>query len=234
MNDTEQTGDTSVAAVRSAATVACVRDGPAGLEVVLLRRAASHVFCPGAHVFPGGAVDAEDMALAESGSTGQTDTSTNVQEQARRLTVAREAFEEAGLLVGVHAAHTLASTDLTTARAQLNAGRMSWADVRDQLGLSLAPETLVAIGFRQTPPGWPRRYATQFFLARADADADPTCDGTETDAAGWWSPQDTLHEADAGRIELVRPTRIALTNLARYACVADLFAACSDRNQLSL
>lgn len=45
---------------RPAATVMLLRDRPAGMEVLLLQRAASTPFVPGAHVFPGGAVDAAD------------------------------------------------------------------------------------------------------------------------------------------------------------------------------
>ncbi len=40
-----------------AATVALVRDGDGGLEVLLMRRPGSMAFAPGMHVFPGGRVD---------------------------------------------------------------------------------------------------------------------------------------------------------------------------------
>ena len=63
--------------IRPAATVAVLRDGDDGLEVLLLRRTDRAVFVPGAHVFPGGAVDPGD---ADS-----------------RAAAAREAAEEAGL-----------------------------------------------------------------------------------------------------------------------------------------
>jgi 8-oxo-dGTP pyrophosphatase MutT (NUDIX family) len=63
--------------VRDAATVVVVRDGEPGLEVLLLRRTSAAVFAPGAHVFPGGAVDPDD--------------------DDHRATAAREALEESGL-----------------------------------------------------------------------------------------------------------------------------------------
>ena len=73
------------APVQPAATVAPLRDGPLGLEVLLLQRSPALVFAPGAWVFPGGRVDPADhlhgVALAP------------------RLAAVREAAEEAGLLL---------------------------------------------------------------------------------------------------------------------------------------
>jgi len=45
---------------RPAATTALLRDGDAGLEVLLLQRQPRSGFVPGAYVFPGGRVDAAD------------------------------------------------------------------------------------------------------------------------------------------------------------------------------
>ena len=39
-----------------------LRDGEAGMEVLLLRRSRSAGFVPGAYVFPGGGIDAADAA----------------------------------------------------------------------------------------------------------------------------------------------------------------------------
>ena len=49
--------------VRDAATVILVRDRP-DLHVFVLRRSHELVFAPGATVFPGGAVEADDIAHA--------------------------------------------------------------------------------------------------------------------------------------------------------------------------
>lgn len=47
-----------------AATLVLLRDGPAGIEVLLLRRNQATRFAPGAFVFPGGRVDAVDSSPA--------------------------------------------------------------------------------------------------------------------------------------------------------------------------
>lgn len=73
------------AAVQPAATVAPLRDGAHGLEVLLLQRSPTLVFAPGAWVFPGGRVDAADHHRGA--------------DLAPRYAAVREAAEEAGLLL---------------------------------------------------------------------------------------------------------------------------------------
>jgi len=71
--------------VRDAATVILVRDRP-DLEVFVLERSRDLVFAPGATVFPGGAVDPDDIArAAEAGF------------DAFRFAAVRECLEEAGI-----------------------------------------------------------------------------------------------------------------------------------------
>ncbi len=73
------------APVRPAATVAPLRDGPHGPEVLLLQRSPTLVFAPGAWVFPGRRVDEADHGQGAG--------------RAPRLAAVREAAEEAGLLL---------------------------------------------------------------------------------------------------------------------------------------
>ena len=79
-------------AIRQAATVAVLADARDGLRVLLLRRAASHVFGADADVYPGGAVDAADHHEASA-------------DAAYRRAAIRECFEEAGLLVALTLIH---------------------------------------------------------------------------------------------------------------------------------
>lgn len=53
---------------RAAATTLILRDGPRGLEVLMVKRSPHASFMPGAYVFPGGAVDAADHQ-SEAGET---------------------------------------------------------------------------------------------------------------------------------------------------------------------
>jgi 8-oxo-dGTP pyrophosphatase MutT (NUDIX family) len=74
--------------IASAATTIVLREGSAGLQVLLVQRASTLVFHGGAWVFPGGRVDAED---AEDGAGG------HVLDAARHAAV-RETREETGLI----------------------------------------------------------------------------------------------------------------------------------------
>jgi 8-oxo-dGTP pyrophosphatase MutT (NUDIX family) len=73
--------------LRDAATVILVRDRP-DLHVFVLRRNSELVFAPGATVFPGGAVDAEDHSRARELGVDEF-----------RVAAARECLEEAGIPV---------------------------------------------------------------------------------------------------------------------------------------
>ncbi len=74
-----------MATVRDAATVILVRDR-AELEVFVVRRNTALVFAPGATVFPGGAVDDDDIARAHELGCDPY-----------RVAAARECLEEAGI-----------------------------------------------------------------------------------------------------------------------------------------
>jgi 8-oxo-dGTP pyrophosphatase MutT (NUDIX family) len=78
--------DPEAVPVHPAASVIPLRDGGAGLEVLVLRRDTKLAFHGGSWVFPGGRVDAHEIEAA--GSDGLA---------AARVAAAREAREEAGL-----------------------------------------------------------------------------------------------------------------------------------------
>ena len=72
---------------RPASTVVLLRDTANGLETLLLKRNKALMFAGGLWVFPGGAIDSDDIAQADG----------DLQE-ASRIAAAREAQEESGLL----------------------------------------------------------------------------------------------------------------------------------------
>ncbi len=85
-------GEPSGAEVRNAATVALLRDGADGLEVLMGQRATKLDFHGGAWVFPGGRIDEEDWADANGDIL-----------IAAMVAAAREAQEEAGVIVDASA-----------------------------------------------------------------------------------------------------------------------------------
>src|SRR5699024_6608017 len=121
--------------VRPAATIALLRDGPAGPEVLLLRRSTRHVFAASMDVYPGGGGGEADGAgqLLDRYASGDRDRAQAqlAESDARAYWAAatRECFEEAGVLVGCSAGQPLHRETLATARDELNAGVSSWHDL---------------------------------------------------------------------------------------------------------
>ena len=72
---------------RPASTVVLLRDGEDGLETLLLKRNKALMFAGGFWVFPGGALDPEDLDAAGGDEV-----------EASRIAAAREAQEESGLM----------------------------------------------------------------------------------------------------------------------------------------
>jgi 8-oxo-dGTP pyrophosphatase MutT (NUDIX family) len=76
-----------------AATVVLLRDGADGVETLMLRRDSKLAFAGGAWVFPGGRIDPEDYP------GGEVSDDADAVLTAARNAAAREAMEEAGLVV---------------------------------------------------------------------------------------------------------------------------------------
>jgi 8-oxo-dGTP pyrophosphatase MutT (NUDIX family) len=218
--------------VREAATVAVVRDGDDGLEVFMLRRTHEAVFSPGAHVFPGGALDPEDRdPKLDEWCDGLDDAAASVLLDVTSgglgyyVAAARECFEEAGLLLARCAGEIVPDADRYTAhRDALNAGECSMLDVCANESLTLATDLLMPFGHWITPVGPPRRFDTRFFVAPAPPGQNPSHDGWETTEGLWTRPRDVLAASDRGEVDLIEPTRHTLEALGEHSLVEDLFA----------
>jgi glyoxylase-like metal-dependent hydrolase (beta-lactamase superfamily II)/8-oxo-dGTP pyrophosphatase MutT (NUDIX family) len=205
--------------IRPAATIVVARDADRGIEILLVRRPREMAFAGGAHVFPGGAVDPEDEALAAA-CVGLDDA-----EASRRLGVPagglaywvcamRECFEEVGLLYA-YEGETLARFD-SPASDDDDFG----AFVRSRR-LRLAADRLAYLSHWITQAGRPRRYDTRFFIAAAPEHQEAVHDGREAVAHDWLAPKDALERHAQGAIQLLFPTIKTLELLARFGRVAD-------------
>ncbi len=228
---------------RAAATIVVVRDGAAGVEVLLSRRAERGDHNSGAWVFPGGIVDAADRD-AHACSIGLDDAAAS-----RRLGVAqggldyyvaavRECFEEAGLLFAVDRAGTL--VDLAGAagerwaqwRGPLHRGERSMLEFCREAELQLAVDKLVYLSHWLTPPGRAKRFDTRFFIAAAPASQEGAHDGTEMLEQLWLRPVDALERGAA--LKLMTPTLKTLELLAQHASVHTLLAWASAPRSVAL
>jgi glyoxylase-like metal-dependent hydrolase (beta-lactamase superfamily II)/8-oxo-dGTP pyrophosphatase MutT (NUDIX family) len=221
---------------RPAATLILVRDAGTGMEVFLIRRTQAAAFMGGAHVFPGGGVDAAD-ASAELAAhcEGMDDV-----EASRLLGVEqgglaywtaamRECFEEAGLLL----AHDLAGEYADLSRPQhqqvfarwresIRAGQATLADLCREHGLRLAAGRLAYYSHWITQPGRPRRYDTRFFVAEAPPAQTASHDNSETVDNLWIQPAQALERNRRGDLQLVFPTIKTLESIAGFNTAAAL------------
>lgn len=224
---------------KPAATVTLVRDSAQGPEVLMMRRNLQSGFVPGAYIFPGGALDAEDDAAdLRAMCDGLSDA-----EASRLLGVAagglaywaaaiREMFEEAGVLVAYGASRELVALDGAAATARflahreaLNAGTRGFVEIMREEGLTLAADRLVYFSHWITPVGAPRRYDTRFFVAAAPAAQEALHDNQETISTRWVRPAAALDEHRAGRFDMRLPTIRTLEEFAAFDSVDALLAA---------
>lgn len=196
--------------VRDAATLVLLRDGAGGVEVLMVRRQRAASFMADAFVFPGGRTEPDD-----GGDFA--------------LSAAREAFEEAGVLLAVDEAGAPARTRdaawVEEARRAVHKGDKRFGALLAEQGLRVDTSGCRYFARWVTPSTEPRRFDARFFLARMppDQDARPDASGEVVDFR-WDRPQGFLAMHDRGEIKLPPPTLWHLADLTRFATVDDALA----------
>jgi len=229
---------------RPAATLALLRDGECGLEVLMMRRTHLAEFAGGAYVFPGGAVDDSDhddglAALAHGIDDAQASLKLGVPHGGLAYWIAaiRECCEEAGLLLAYDDSGALVSiegeprrAEFTRQRRALAQGQISLLDLLREQRLTLATDALAYLSRWITQAGRPRRFDTRFFVARAPGGQQSEHDGSELLHHAWLTPEDALARHVRGEVNLLYPTIKTLQALARFRKVDEALAfARSDR-----
>jgi 8-oxo-dGTP pyrophosphatase MutT (NUDIX family) len=215
-----------VVVVRHAATVLVIRQDP--LQVLMLRRSLQATFLPGAYVFPGGVVDAEDAALDPRFLTGSYSHRGEDVDHASRIAAIRECFEEAGLLVGLAPGANrlppeVQPEQLAQERADLLDGRTSFADVLRRLGVTLQLDALFPLARWVTPTGSPRRYDTRFYVVAEPPGTLAAHDNREVIASRWFQPSEALEAGERGEVMVITPTKSSLQFLNRFATAKQVF-----------
>lgn len=228
---------------RPAATTLVVRDGTEGLEVLMVRRSPNASFMPGAYVFPGGAVDEADGAVAAARALDESiahveqriGAVTGVGALARAFAVAalRECFEECGLwllpahrpeapISGPHCAGPQGAVPAPAAsllrglRRRLHAGE-AFAALAAEGQLPLATSVLQPWSHWVTPLGLPKRFDTLFFVAAAPPDQAPSADERETTTLAWVHPAAALAAHRGGGFPMEFATVQTMQSLAPFA-----------------
>ena len=196
-----------IAEALPACSIVVVRDGSTGLEVLMIERAKTMRFAPGAFVFPGGKVDAHDndrdfwAPLINSTS--------DLPDLAYRIAGLRELYEEASVLITEEACRSASRSGfenfadrIVAARARLN--------VRD----------MIPFAHWVTPEPMPRRFDTHFYIVAHNGE-EASHDGEEAVSLRWVSPKAILNDWDDDRVPLMFPTRLNLIKLARASTVLE-------------
>ena len=189
-----------------AATLVVFRDRPnAAPELLMVERAKAMAFAAGALVFPGGRVDPGDRALAATlGGDGEED--------AHRLAAIRETMEEVGLPIGLDPP----PSDPAALRAALHAG-VVLGEALAAAGVALDLRALTPFARWRPAHAHMRIFDTRFYLARLPAGAPAaSVDRTENTRLLWATAAQVLADADAGRAQIIFPTRRNLERLARF------------------
>lgn len=210
---------------RPAATLLLLREASGAPEVFMLQRTSKAAFLPGAFVFPGGALDADDASARATQRVRGLD---DAQASARMglasgglaywVAAARECFEEAGILLAFDARDRPVSPERSAAlehlRQPLNDGTLRFSSVLEEEDLYIHAQDIAYYSHWITAPGRPRRFSTRFFVACAPAGQDGAHDRSETVHSVWISPREALERGRRGEIDLIFPTRSTLTDLA--------------------
>jgi 8-oxo-dGTP pyrophosphatase MutT (NUDIX family) len=203
-----------------AATLLLLRDGPDGLEVLMMERPATAGFAAGAMVFPGGRIEPDDRALGRHCSGGH-----GIAEEPLvfRIAAIRETFEECGVLLARAQGAMLSGAAL--AERWRNHGGAGFAAFLAAAGLELAVDALVPYAHWITPVDRQKRFDTHFYLAPAPEDQQAAHDGQEAMDTVWTTPDAALRAAEQGRYKLIFATQMNLGRLARSRTVAEALAA---------
>jgi 8-oxo-dGTP pyrophosphatase MutT (NUDIX family) len=195
-----------------AATLVLMRERAGGApEYLVMERTGHMAFAAGALVFPGGRIDAADVAAA--GAFPAYD------DAAARIAAIRETIEETGL------APAIAPSPAEPAARALREGierERPFLPLLETHGLALDLGALTPFArwcpnFRET-----RRFDTVFYLAEAPADGpEPSAAPHEAERVFWASAADILADLEAERARAIFPTRRNLERLARFGSIAE-------------
>ena len=212
---------------RPAATILLLRNGPTGLEVLMVERNVASEFASGALVFPGGRVDDAEIAPETLANCHPSDL--DAASLGLRVAGVRETWEEARMLLARPKGEAqLLSAEALEALEQRLAAKLGRApdfvDLAQCGEIELATDLMVRFSHWITPVGRPKRFDTHFFLAPMPTDQKPQGDGHEAVSTIWISPGEALAGGESKRFTVVFATRLNLQQLGRDNDVASAMA----------
>lgn len=216
----------AVSNIRPAASVLVLRDGPRGIEVLLMRRPerGDNDFRSGACVFPGGVLDAADREAWRC-CLGQDDAQASARlglsEGGLNYFVAalRECFEEVGLLFVCRPDGTPADLGphaqaLRDWRHRLHLGQATMAALCDAFDWRLDLRDMAYFSHWLTPVVRPKRFDTRFFVRLAPPAQQALPDMGEALELLWLTPDEALQPQRA--LKLLNVTQRTLQDMRGF------------------
>ena len=198
---------------RPSATVLLLR-GSRPFELLLVRRPGGADFAPGAYVFPGGTVHADDRAAADE----------------IKSAAIRELFEEAGVLLARRGRSLAKASDCDEMRARLERHE-TFAFALAGVGLEPAFDRLILMARWVTPAVLSRRYDARFYLARMPSGQRVVPQDGEVTGWQWVTPERALSDPD---ITLVYATRSVLETIATGESATELFKRARGQREVPI
>jgi endoribonuclease LACTB2 len=198
---------TERARFRGSAAVVLLRGAGPDLETWWVRRGEDASTMPGFEAFLGGTIEPDDAELPVAGAPDESS-------RVLRACAIREAFEEAGVLVGLAAPPRCPPERLVELRERLLSGRATFAALAWECGWQFRADALEFAGRWQTPPFVHVRYDVSYFLARLDPGPQPSVNGPELTWGEWIKPLDALDRWHAGGATFAPPILHVLLALA--------------------
>jgi len=184
-------------------------------------------FMGGAHVFPGGRVDAADhigspeqFCDGVAGAVARMPDLEPVAAVAHHVAAIRELFEEAGVLL----ARPPDAKRLAACRRPLASGTLTMRALAEKEGLRLALDELTAFAHWVTPEIEIKRFDTRFFVARVPDGQEPAHDDSETTQSAWMDPEEAVERCRRDDIALPPPTWTTLRQLSKFSSADDVLA----------
>ena len=208
------------------ATIIMVREANNGLETFMVVRHHKIDFASGALVFPGGKIDEQDYEMDIHCEGIKNDDSFD---PAYKVGAIREAFEESGILFArPRGSKKIISgsklRELSHYREALHSRQITFGDFLAKENLVLACDELYQFAHWITPEVMPKRFDTQFFIARAP-DQAAKHDGNESVDSLWLTPKEALDGNSGGKYTIIFPTRVNIERLGESDSAEKAIAA---------
>lgn len=90
-------------------------------------------------------------------------------------------------------------------------------EAKEETGLTIDKNEIVAISHWTTPGFRTKRFATQFFIGKVDTNAEITVDGSEIIGFKWLPPRQAIEDHQNGKLNLMAPTLVTLSDIERHS-----------------